>query len=207
MRGNTDPYTEPALPVQIVQSPSQFAALSDNQTDAIIWNRRLPESVTSALQELPSHDVSNGRFSITADEVRTCALDLFHQWRIDIGQAAHWLAADIEILAKQMVKLLSTRHLLLRVELIRDDACRKFHCDMVKARVICTYSGPGTEYCIPGADGATSQTVNAPTGCPILLKGKLWPGGSQQTVLHRSPSIENTSISRLVVVLNEASSR
>jgi hypothetical protein len=176
----------------------------DEEVEAVIWNRRTPPSVSSALGALPAHEVENGRFCVSVSAVHDRIMGLFARWGWRAGDAQHWLAEDVEALAAQMANILSVSHLLLRVELVRNDACRKFHCDTVRARLICTYSGPGTEYGIVEERNQLNNIHTVPTGSPMLLKGKLWPGYFGQSVLHRSPPIEGTGVSRLVIVLNEA---
>ena len=106
----------------------------------------------------------------------------------------------------QTGKILSTSNIQLRIGVIDDDSCRRFHRDTVKARMICTYRGPGTLYGFakPGDEPITFSQVQ--TGQAILLKGKRWSAPRTQTLLHKSPPIEGTGISRLVVVMDEVQS-
>lgn len=196
----------PTAPVLSVHRLKDLDAIFDEEVDAVIWSRQTPPSILSALKALPAHKVESGRFCVPVSEVGGCVADLFDAWGWRDDQAKNWLADDVEALAGQMAQILSVSHLLLRVELVRDDACRKFHRDTVRARLICTYSGPGTEFGVADADGQPRHVDTVPTGCPILLKGKLWPGAAQPSIMHRSPPIAGAGVSRLVVVLNEAPS-
>lgn len=233
----------PQNPVRMVQQLEGLNDIAEPGVEAVIWNRQVPKSVLAALKNLPAHQVENGRFRTTPEAVRQHVLDVFNAWSWPISDAHEWAADDVARLSAQMARLLSTRHLLLRVELVRDDACRKFHCDTLKARLICTYSGKGTEFGVPesgppefganefgisefegselggselsGFEGdapplptSPSPSIpkidHVPTGAPILLKGKQWPGYYERTLLHRSPPIENGGDPRLVIALNEA---
>ena len=196
--------TEQKIPVRIVDQLDGLEEIFDETAEAIIWKRQTPLTTLSALQALPAHEVVNGRFHVSADEVGHRILQLFEEWRWPVSDAHHWLAKDVEDLAGRMVAILSTQRLLLRVELVRTDACRKFHRDTVKARLICTYSGVGTEFGAAENGKGPVHMGNVPTGCPVLLKGKLWPGFIDPLISHRSPPIEALGVSRLVVVLNEA---
>ncbi len=190
--------------MRTVNRQEGFKDIFDEEVEAVIWKRPTPPSISSALRALPTHDVENGRFCVAVSEVRSRIMGLFDKWGWCAGDARRWIADDVEALAAQMASVLSVSQLLLRVELVRDDACRKFHCDTVRARLICTYSGPGTEYGIVDERDQPNEIHTVPTGSPTLLKGKLWPGFFHQSVLHRSPPIEGAGISRLVIVLNEA---
>ena len=115
-----------------------------------------------------------------------------------------WLAHDLYTLAEQLSQTLAIGDLRLRVEAVTGDACRRFHTDNVEARLICSYAGPGTEYGVSKDENAPEQIHRVPTGQPILLKGKLWPGTRETKLLHRSPPIAGTGIVRLVIVLEAA---
>ncbi|MEO1706729.1 MAG: DUF1826 domain-containing protein [Pseudomonadota bacterium] len=105
--------------------------------------------------------------------------------------------------------ILAIDRVTIRVEGINDNACAKFHRDTVRARLICTDDGPGTEYDIARPKTTPTQILAVPTGCPILLTGKAWPVSSVSAqfqameLLHRSPPISTLPIKRFVVVIDE----
>lgn len=206
MKARNARQSAPNAPVLSVHRLKDLDAIFDQEVDAVIWSRQTPPSVLSALKAAPAHEVESGRFCVPVSEVGGCVAGLFDAWGWRADQARNWLADDVEALAAQMAQILSVSHLLLRVELVRDDACRKFHRDTVRARLICTYSGPGTEFGVADAGGQPRHVDTVPTGSPILLKGKLWPGAARPSIMHRSPPIAGAGASRLVVVLNEAPS-
>ncbi len=196
---------EPNNLVRTVDHVDELNRIHEEHVQAVIWNRQTPPAFSSALGALPAHDVDNGRFYVPIGEMRSSIKDLFNEWKWHIGEAQQWVIDDVVTLASRMAQILSVSFFRLRVELVRDDACRRFHRDTVRARLICTYSGPGTEIGL-ARDGDHPQRVDTvPTGSPILLKGKLWSCSPHQTVLHRSPPIEDASVARLVVALDEAS--
>ena len=97
---------------------------------------------------------------------------------------------------------MSAPFLRLRLDVVTTNACPKFHIDAVTARLVCTYRGTGTQYGI-STDGADPRRVFiVPTGSPILLRGTLWPEMPSSGLLHRSPPIEGTGETRLVLVLD-----
>lgn len=194
---------EPSAPVRTVHRLEDLDDIFRDDVDGVIWGRRAPSSVMSSLSALPAGDLAAGRFIVPVSEVGNTIVEHLQEWGSAVGPAQQWLAEDVEALAGKVAQILPTSLLRLRVELVRNDACRKFHRDTVKARLICTYSGPGTEIAVVQDDGEPAHIGDVPTGCPILLKGKLWPGYPQRSVLHRSPPIEGTGVSRLVVVLDQ----
>lgn len=86
----------------------------------------------------------------------------------------------------------------LRLEGITGNACRKVHADYTDLRLICTLAGPGTEYTL--GDDPEGPLLSIPTGAVALFKGRGF-GPGHAACLHRSPPIEGTGASRLVLVI------
>lgn len=109
---------------------------------------------------------------------------------------------EVSELAAAFSDLFGTPFLRMRLDVVTHNACRKFHIDAVKARLICTYRGAGTQYGTSvGGDDPTDIAI-APTGAPMLLRGTLWPKTPRSGLLHRSPPIEGTGETRLLLVLD-----
>jgi hypothetical protein len=56
------------------------------------------------------------------------------------------LAADIDALAREYARRTGAERLAIRFERVTGSACKYFHVDYVRLRLIVTYAGPGTEY-------------------------------------------------------------
>lgn len=193
-----------AEPVRRVDDREDLAAILDRETDAVIWSRKVPPPVLSSLATMPVNAVREGRFTLPARQVTERVSALLADRSGLERETRDWLAADVEMLAGMFEKIFGVSHMLLRIEWVHDDACRLFHRDLVTARLICTYRGPGTEYGVADKGKQPSEVHTAPTGSVLLLKGGLWPETPRKRVLHRSPPIEGTGVSRLVIVINEA---
>ena len=191
-------------PVRMACGVEGFDAIHEADTDAVIWNRDVPGFVQSALDEIPPERMLGARFHVPVEKVGHCITPLLDKWGIGDPVIGEWLVSDVQHLADAFASIVNVSRLLLRVEWTRDDACRKFHRDNVTARLICTYRGPGTEFGVANADGAPRSVDRVPTGSAILLKGKKWSATCDQTIVHRSPPIEGTGASRLVVVIDKA---
>ena len=112
------------------------------------------------------------------------------------------LIDDVVILAETFSEMMAARGMRLRLDAVSTNACRKFHLDAITARLICTYRGAGTQYGT-SRDGADPVDVfTAPTGAPMVLRGTLWPEAPRSGLVHRSPLIEGTHSTRLVLVLD-----
>jgi len=112
------------------------------------------------------------------------------------------LVDDIAALAVMFAGRVDAPYLRLRLDVLPTNACRKFHIGAVMARLSCTYRGTGTQYGISTDGDDPSRIFTVPTGSPILLRGTLWPETPKSGLLHRSPPIEGTGETRLVLVLD-----
>ena len=188
-----------ALPVTFVHELHDMSAALAPDQDAAIWARTVPPKVQQWLDFLPARNLPSGRFVLSPVQVAACMRDLFKSTSIPASPALDWLCEDAGRLAQSVAQLDNTDLVRLRVERIVNNACSKLHIDNVVARLICTYRGQGTALGLDPKTEAQLQTV--PTGLPILLKGKQWPGARMPSLHHRSPAIEGTGESRLVLVL------
>ena len=116
------------------------------------------------------------------------------------------LISDIVLLARKFSASMKAPFLNLRLDVVRTNSCRKFHIDSVTVRLICAYRGPGTQYGI-SEDGRGPRNISSvPAGSPIILRGTLWSDRRNMQLphrglLHRSPPIEGTGTTRLLLVL------
>lgn len=191
------------LPIESVDHSAQLSDALKSDADAAIWNRSLPMAVESWLDALPADRLPEGRFVLKPADVSPCMAGLFAASRHEASPALTWLCEDAAHLADHVCEIAGATLVRLRVEPVFDNACSKLHIDNVVARLICTYRGPGTQVGL--ADAASETIKNIATGMPILLKGKRWPGAHDPKLRHRSPPIEGTGRSRLVLVLEGVS--
>ncbi|GAB5456336.1 MAG: hypothetical protein Hens2KO_25650 [Henriciella sp.] len=164
-----------------------------------MWQRSVPEAVQTWLDQLPDTHLPTGRFSLSPADAGACVRHLFVETGIADHPALAWLCQDADRLAALIARVCDVSTVRLRFEAVYDNACRKFHVDNVGARLICTYRGPGTQIGLGEHD--TSKITTISTGAPILLKGRQSSQGQDIILQHRSPPIEGTGVSRLVLVL------
>jgi hypothetical protein len=120
------------------------------------------------------------------------------------------LIADVFELAQRYCSILKLDHLEVRLEMITTNSCRKFHADYVRARLITTYVGAGTDW-LDSEDAARVKQGLEPlhinslrAGDVGLFKGKL---ATKTPAIHRSPPITGTGQRRLLLVLNPPEER
>ncbi len=117
------------------------------------------------------------------------------------GAMRERLAEDVGALALIFAGLMAAPMLGLRLDVVADDACRRFHCDRVTARLLCTLRGRGTQFVVgaPGTEPAETQELS--TGSAAIFRGALWPGETTR-LLHRSPPVAGRGETRLLLVLD-----
>jgi len=194
--------TDAAIGVGVADRPEDLAVLKKPGCAAALWRRQMPGAVKDWLDGLDPDQLPRGRVILRPDAFSKTLAHLCEMAGTPDCAERAWLEADIADLAEQFAGLMSARYLRLRLDVVTTNACRKFHIDALMARLVCTYRGSGTQYGI-SVDGAEPTRVfQVQTGSPILLRGTLWPQDPPSGLLHRSPPIEGTGESRLVLVLD-----
>jgi hypothetical protein len=77
---------------------------------------------------------------------------------------------------------------------VNDDSCRRFHCDSVRLRLLCTYHGPGTQFTMCGPQCRAPHQI--PACAAALVKGRAHPAALGDACLHRSPPVSHLPESR-----------
>jgi len=127
---------------------------------------------------------------------------LFNTSTLPDCQERDLLIGDIAAQADLFAHVMAAPYLRLRLDVIETNACRRFHIDAVVARLICTYRGTGTQYGTSRDGNDPVDIYTVPTGSPIVLRGTTWPETPAMGLRHRSPPIEGTGETRLVLVLD-----
>jgi len=110
--------------------------------------------------------------------------------------------AHAQQLSDAFMHVMKAPYLRLRFDVISHNACNRFHVDAMTARLICTCRAAGTQYGLANAAGDPETVHTVPTGAAIVLRGKRWPPKAKVDLVHRSPPIQGTGQTRLVLVLD-----
>ncbi len=188
--------------VAITEDPASLNAFLDSGCAAAIWQRQTPSDIQAWLDGLDPAHLPRGRVIAPRQAVAETVRHICDTSDLPTGPQRDWLEADITALAARFAALLSPKFLRLRLDVITTNACRKFHIDAITARLVCTYRGTGTQYGISTDNADPSRVFTVQTGTPILLRGTLWPAEPPAGLLHRSPPIEGSGETRLVLVLD-----
>ncbi|MEL6681247.1 MAG: DUF1826 domain-containing protein [Pseudomonadota bacterium] len=188
--------------VSFVRDDRGLQSFRDPACAAAIWDRQVPLGVITWLANLAPGTLPNGRVVLQANTVTDTVRHLCDMAGMPDNEHRDWLIGDISNLATRFAGLTGATYLRLRLQAVTTNACRKFHLDAIMGRLVCTYRGTGTQYGTSHKGQDPTEIYTVPTGAPILLRGSLWPSNPPAGLLHRSPPIEGTDETRLVLVLD-----
>lgn len=188
--------------VGMVDTPEHLAVMRYPGVDAAIWQRRPALSFQRWIDGLDVGTLPEARLVLHAAAVPPAVRLVCERSGTPDGPERARLEGDVAALADLFAGLTGAEWLRLRLDVVRDDACGTFHVDAVTVRLLCTYRGPGTQYGAATDGRVPDEIFTTPTGAPLLLRGTLWPGDRPSGVVHRSPPIEGTGETRLVLVVD-----
>ena len=179
--------------VVLGHTPASLDMIARPKAALAIWWRSLPDDLRLGLAALDLDTVDDLSVDIDAD----APLDATLRNTGYPDAVAALLAKDIGLLLRRHAALTGEDRLRLRLEVVETDACRRFHADYVTLRLLCSYVGPGTQWCHAAADDAICEV---PTGAVAVFKGRLVL--DPPIILHRSPPIVATGEQRLVLAID-----
>ncbi len=171
-------------------------------------HRDLPAAVAAALDAVAPERLPRLRLRGAPEHMAAALKTRLHA--LGFGpppELADWLAEDVAALAKLYRSVTGAARVVVRLERVSGDACCRFHADNVRARLVCTYRGPGTEWLSPrmvarapaGAPLPESAIRQLPRGAVAFLRGTKEDGPA---LLHRSPPISGTGLTRLFLAID-----
>ena len=190
----------PIAGLRIVETLAGLDAIHASDCAGVIWARPDCPALSAWLRDLPA-----GRLPQTREILRPAgipgALDrvcaALHE-----GPERHLFAESITALAERFAEVMGAPWLQMRLEVVTDNACRKFHLDNIRARLVCTYRGTGTQYGLAEGGAEPEVIYTVPTGQPFVMRGARWPTSPPSALKHRSPPIEGRGETRLLLVLD-----
>ncbi len=186
----------PRSHVHRTQTVDALAAILDPHVNLAIWER-------PALVPVGSLDgFATIQMTISVDHAHAALTDALARqppaaWHADI-------AADVAALTASFAAIMALSHVVIRLERVVGDACKRWHADYVPVRLISTYCGSGTQWIERSIDRAGGSPVERPRsltpGAVGLFKGRILAG--EQAIVHRSPPIAGTGEARLLLVID-----
>lgn len=183
------------------ETPQILERIKDEIVALAVWRRSLPRDLTDGVDRAAVEALPRARFFAPVADVGA-ALEAACAGLPESVRDA--LVEDASALAGRFAAVMGASGLHVRLERIETNACRKFHRDVVPARLLCSYRGPATEWGYAAA-GETPEVIHRlERGDVAMVKGSEWPGGRPSTLLHRSPPIEGEGVARLLLVVDLA---
>lgn len=181
--------------------PAILPAITRPHVNAVVWARRLPP----ALPRVAAALAAPGPFTAVTEAPPDRAADALLDSAPPVPAA---LLHDIRLLSVLFAMLTGRPEAVrVRLEAIHGPGCWRWHADAVGIRLLCTYSGPGTEIwtASAGAEAAralprTAAGTVLPTGVVAVLKGEGFPGNAGAGCIHRAPQDAGP---RLLLCLDE----
>lgn len=209
----------PVEHVQIADSPLVMTAIYEPQINLVVWQRQLSEAVNHYIDGLTQR--------LNALQLRTIiAPSEVNDWLTGLLPAAphrHWFIKDVAQLVEMYADLFALTAVGLRLSLINETLCPRFHTDHLACRLLTTYHGAGSEWLAEdivdrsklgqGAQGLAdhlsgiyqhpNDIQQLQQGEVALLKGDGWIDSQINGIVHRSPHIGKTD-KRVLLTLDFA---
>ncbi|MFV3290663.1 DUF1826 domain-containing protein [Pseudomonas sp. NY11955] len=178
------------------ETPQVLTDVLQDGVNLAVWRRRLPaqledfaELAVSLGQPLADQrviDVDERQMPVLPDLLREAA-DLH-------GYEA--FVADVNWLLAAYTCLVGAKRVGLRLQVLEDPMCPRFHVDNVPLRLLTTYVGPGSEWLreqdsrraeLRTAQPPVDKIQRLQAGEVAVLKGEKWQGNEGAGLVHRSP--------------------
>ena len=188
--------------IGIAYEPEGLSLIHDPSCAAAIWRRKPLKSFQDWLDAQIPENLPSARLILRPDTIRSALSNIVATAGLPDCAERSLLVQDISALGHIFSGIMHAPYLKLRLQAVSTNACRKFHIDNIKARLICTYRGRGTQYGRSENSTEPREVKNVSTGSVMIMRGTLWPESPNSGLLHRSPPIEGTDETRLVLVLD-----
>lgn len=209
--------TEEVQPAIAYDSPSILPEIYRDDTNLVIWKRKLGDSIEQAAQQV-TENKPDLQLSMAVTAENTAALVSKALGSSDPDGA---LSQDVAKLVDMYCCLFDQRLVGLRLSTLDRAMCSRFHVDIVPCRLLTTYRGIATEW-LPNQLIDRNKLGRGNQGKPdaqsglyekeediqrliegevALLKGEHWEGNEGAGLVHRSPAMEN-GMRRLLMTLD-----
>ncbi len=206
----TDGQTAAAISgVRAVDTLDGLATINEPTTELVIWQRSLPLCFRDWIDRLDAVTLPHIRILVEPGDLRCALVPLLDACGLVQSDMRDLLVEDIDDLVSAFADITRSDRVDVRLERVDHDACWKFHRDTVEARLVATYRGPTTEW-VHMAHAEKAMAEQRDFDGPLerlgdhdvaLFKGNR--AGPNRGIVHRSPPIAGTGLTRLFLCLNK----
>ena len=176
--------------------------IGDEGVAAAIWQRSLSPDLTAWLDALPARKFPEMRETVHLKQMENTLQAACERSGLERSPFQAALVEDVAFLSRAFAKLMGGDFVRIRLETASRTTCPKFHIDKVKARLLCTYRGAGTQYVRDIHADIASRYRQVNTGDVALLRGLDFPAPESCTLLHRSPMVQEGDPTRFLLVID-----
>ena len=174
-----------------------------------IWRRMPPADIGLAIERQPLDAIQGWRLTTNAGALETHVREALSACGLEQEGLRRHFATDMTHLGRVFATATGAKDLEVRFEVVKGDACRRFHTDSYPERLAVTYVGPGTvvvprchsERALAEQDDYSGPVLEIPAFWVSLFAGEQ-PG--RVGLVHRSPRITGTGAVRLFFCVNAA---
>jgi hypothetical protein len=182
---------------RFIDRGNELKGIQRDDVNALIWRRRQDTPIRGQAEALARN--AAGMVLDTCcrpDQVRESLLDAIRLRPLQIDR----IVDDLEQLTHNFAVVARSVSVRVQLEVVAEQPCPLFHVDSNVLRMICSYTGPGTQYADdryrrrerlrcgdnPGVLGGQVPVTLEP-GDIILMRGERCPGTYGRGAVHRSP--------------------
>ena len=221
--GTTEPVTHRVRPSSIFSNkPTILSRIYEDNINMSVWRRKLNHEIRQASKHITEKEP---HLRATIKVTPKNAITLIEK-KIDNVKETAPLVYDVSSLVERFCKLFEIKDAILKLTVLHESMCPRFHVDSLPCRLITTYTGKATEWLQheyvnrnrlgtgnrgkpddkSGLFKSVKDINRLATGDVAIMKGENWIDNKGRGLVHRSPYVDNGN-SRLLVSLDFASNR
>ena len=197
--------------LHIGAEPDALARIGKPGVELAVWRRAAHAAWSPWLDALAPAQLPRLRTTLSVVEIVRALHAACHAAGTPPGAARDAWVADTAAQAYHFARISRSARLRVRLDVVDDNGCRRLHRDCVPLRLLCTCRGPGTVWVKPNhaaqalaaADDYDGPLEHLAAHDVAIFKGCGFPGQQHDSgIVHRSPRIEGSGITRLVLCLD-----
>jgi len=195
--------------------PTVFADIYQSEINIAIWQRKLPATLQNSVKTfLAENPTFQKKMILKPQDALSCISESFNNNMAEVSE-------DIAELVDMFCYLFELKEAAIRLKVLDQAMCPKFHVDKVPCRLVTTYQSVASQWLphevldytklgwgsngLPDSESGLYQIENniQQLGCGdvALLKGTLWEDNENAGLVHRSPVLPANE-KRLVLTLD-----